>query len=168
MAQSIEKVAQIPQKRSRFRREHTRVRAAIFSSTRINCDFPLKRKNPRNSYVYPLSQLDCSDVIFASMEPQLRRMNVETAKEDLRARTLAPIGYDFGRLVYLSSLRNFSTGKYYHQGLAHSFSESVASAALAACHQEVFYRLALSPLEFLVTQVERFIRSSPQELKKTV
>jgi len=91
---------------------------------------------------------------------ELTRLDLETAKEDLQTRTLAPIGYDFGRLIYLSSLRNFGTGEYNHHGLAHSFSESVASAALAACHQEVFYRLALSPLESLVAQVERFIRSS--------
>ena len=102
------------------------------------------------------------------MQGQVTRMGLERAKEDLQTRTLAPIGYDFGRLVYLSSLRDFSSGKYYHHGLAHSFSESVASAALAACHQEVFYRLALSPLEFLVAQVERFIRSSSQDLEKTV
>ncbi len=102
------------------------------------------------------------------MQGQLARMDLDAAKEDLQTRTLAPIGYDFGRLVYLSSLRDFSTGKYYHHGLAHSFSESVASAALAACHQDVFYRLALSPLEVLVAQVERFIRSSAQELGRTV
>ncbi len=102
------------------------------------------------------------------MQSQLRRMDVETAKEDLQTRTLAPIGYDFGRLVYLSSLRNFSTGEYYHHGLAHSFSESAASAALATCHQEVFDRLALSPLVFLVAQIERFIRSSRRDLGRTL
>lgn len=102
------------------------------------------------------------------MHGQVTRMDLERAKEDLQTRTLAPIGYDFGRLVYLSSLRDFSTGKYYHHGLAHSFSESVAGAALAACHQEVFYRLALTPLEFLVAEVERFIRSGLQDLGRTV
>jgi hypothetical protein len=102
------------------------------------------------------------------MQPQPRRMDVEAAKEDLQRRTLAPIGYDFGRLVYLSALRDFNTGEYYHQGLTHSFSESVTSAALSECHQEVFYRLALSPLELLVPQVERFIRSSTQDFGKTV
>src|SRR5713101_3284060 len=102
------------------------------------------------------------------MQGHLIRVDLEMAKEDLETRTLAPIGYDFGRLVYLSSLRNFSTGEYHHHGLAHSFSESVASVALAACHGEVFYRLALSPLEFLVVEVERFIRSSPNDLRRTV
>jgi len=99
---------------------------------------------------------------------RVTRLDVEAAKENLRLRTLEPIGYDFGRLIYLSSLRDFSTGEYYHQGLAHSFSEQAASAALAACHEEIFYRLASSPLESFVAQVERLIRSSHQDLGKTV
>jgi hypothetical protein len=99
---------------------------------------------------------------------RVTQTDVEAAKEDLRLRTLDPIGYDFGRLIYLSSLRDFNTGEYYHQGLAHSFSEQAASAALAACHHEIFYRLASSPLESLVAQVERFIRSSPPDWEKAV
>lgn len=106
--------------------------------------------------------------IIQPMPSQVTRMDLETAKHDLQSRTLAPIGYDFGRLVYLSSLRNFGTGEYHHHGLAHSYSESVAASALAICHQEVFYRLAFSPLEILVEQIECFIRSSRQDLAKTV
>lgn len=99
---------------------------------------------------------------------RVTQSDIEAAKEDVKLRTLEPIGYDFGRLIYMSSLRDFNSGEYYHQGLAHSFSEQVASAALAASHQEIFYRLASSPLESLVAQVDRFIRSSPHDWEKTV
>src|SRR6266481_2632208 len=99
---------------------------------------------------------------------RVTQSDIEAAKEDLRLRTLEPIGYDFGRLTYMSSLRDFNTGDYYHQGLAHSFSEQAASAALAACHQEIFYRLVSSSLESLVAEVERFMRSSPHDWEKTV
>lgn len=97
------------------------------------------------------------------MRTEIKRMDVEAAKKDLNIRTLAQFGYDFAKLVYLSSLRDFSTGEYYHHGLAHSFSESAASAALAAAHEEVFYDLTSAPLESFVAQVERFIRSSPKD-----
>jgi hypothetical protein len=97
------------------------------------------------------------------MRTELKRMDVEAAKEDLNNRTLAQFGYDFARLIYLSSLRDFSTGEYYHHGLAHSFSESVASAALAASHEQVFYDLTSEPLESFVAQIDRFIRSSPKD-----
>jgi hypothetical protein len=90
-------------------------------------------------------------------------LDVEAAKRDLEIRTLGPMGYDFARVVYLSSLRDFSTGDYHHDGLARSFSESAASAALIAAHQDAFYRLTLAPIECFVAQVERFIRSSPRD-----
>lgn len=90
-------------------------------------------------------------------------MDVEAAKQDLKNRTLAQFGYDFAKLIYLSSLRDFSTGEYHHDGLAHSFSESAASAALTTSHQQVFYDLTSAPLESFVAQIERFIRSASKD-----
>jgi hypothetical protein len=104
-----------------------------------------------------------SNVISAYMESRPKRMDLESAKEDLKRRTLEGLGYDFARLVYISSLRDFSTGEYYHHGLAHSFSEAAASWALTACHQDLFYSLALSPLESFIVQIDRFIRSTPRD-----
>ena len=109
-----------------------------------------------------------SDVIFADMESRPKRMDIEAAKEDLKNRTLAQMGSDFAGLLYLSSLRDFSTGEYHHHGLATSFSESAASGALTACHQELFYSLVLSPLESLVVQIDRFIRSTHKDYQNTL
>lgn len=96
------------------------------------------------------------------------RTVIEAAKEDLRTRTLGPIGYDFGRLLYLASIRDYSTGEYHHPGLARLFSELSAREALAACHKDVFYSLATSPLKSLVLQVEKFMRSGDRDLRKAL
>jgi len=98
------------------------------------------------------------------MHSELKRLDVEAAKEDLQTRTLDPIGYDFGRLIYLSSLRDFSTGEYHHYGLARAYSQTIAAAALSASHAEIFYRLTLSNLATFVEQTERFVHSSATDL----
>jgi hypothetical protein len=102
------------------------------------------------------------------MKSRPKRMDVDAAKDDLKNRTLARLGCDFARLLYLSSLRDFTTGEYHHDGLATSFSPSAATAALTACHEELFYSLVFSPLESFVAQIDRFIRSTHKDYKSAL
>ena len=88
------------------------------------------------------------------------RMNFEEAREDLENRTLAKLGGDFARLIYLASTRDYNSGHYYHDGLAFHFTEEVAGSALAAAHKQVFSNLARSPLQDFVRQFERYIHSA--------
>ena len=66
--------------------------------------------------------------------------------EDFTSRTLAAIPSDFGRLYYVSSLKNPNTGRYQHDGLADLYSEDSVQEALAQCHEEVFSRILEAPL----------------------
>ena len=102
------------------------------------------------------------------MPAAFQRMDVKAAKQDLKNRTLSKLGYDFARLMYLSSLRDFSTGEYYHDGLSQTFSEDAAAAAITACHEEVFCALTLGPFETFVAELDRLIRSTRKDYGRTL
>src|SRR5262249_19173482 len=64
------------------------------------------------------------------------------------------ISSDYGKLCYVSSLRNPKTGRYEHDGLASLYSEDSVQEALAQCHEEIFSRI----LELPLIQQERDLR----------
>ena len=65
---------------------------------------------------------------------------------DFAATTLAAIPSVFGRLVYIASLRDFSSGKYEHAGLAALYSAEAVQESLECCHYEIFQRILETPL----------------------
>ena len=100
------------------------------------------------------------------MQGELKHENVEAARVDLETRTLKKIQGDVARLIYLASMRDYSTGEYHHEGLASLFGESVARRAISSCHWEVFRRLLLCSVKELVEELQIYIRSngfSPDE-----
>jgi hypothetical protein len=74
--------------------------------------------------------------------------------EDFTSRTLAAIPSDFGRLYYVTSLKDADTGRYRHDGLMTLYSEDSVQVALARCHEELFSRILETPLR----QQERDLR----------
>jgi hypothetical protein len=94
------------------------------------------------------------------MNGRLVRVDVETACENLRNLSLAKINCDFGRLVYLASLRDYNAGQYHHAGLILQFGEAVAREALCICHKEVFDRLVRYSVAELVNEIERYAGSA--------
>jgi hypothetical protein len=65
---------------------------------------------------------------------------------DFAVNTLAVIPNDFGRLTYISSLRDLSTGCYEHAGLAALYPTEAIQPALKQCHEEIFQRILETPL----------------------
>ena len=66
--------------------------------------------------------------------------------EDFSSQTLSAISSDFGRLYYVSSLKDADTGQYEHDGLASLYPENAVQAALSHCHEELFSRILETPL----------------------
>jgi hypothetical protein len=68
------------------------------------------------------------------VKPKLER----GAGADLWRNTLSRIPSIFGRLVYLSSLRDPNTGRYEHHGLAQIFGQQEANLTLRRSHIDTF------------------------------
>jgi hypothetical protein len=67
--------------------------------------------------------------------------------QDFTSTTLAVIPSTFARLAYMASLRDLSSGRYLHAGLAALYQPEALQQALEQCHEEIFERILESPLE---------------------
>jgi hypothetical protein len=70
-----------------------------------------------------------------------------SASASLWLRTLAQIPSHFGRLAYLSSLRDSNSDTYQHHGLAMVFGEAEANQALRESHEKAFSEWLMYGLE---------------------
>jgi hypothetical protein len=66
--------------------------------------------------------------------------------QDFTLTTLAAIPSLYGRLAYLASLRDLSSGRYHHDGLAALYPPAAIQEALELCHEQVFERVLETPL----------------------
>ena len=66
--------------------------------------------------------------------------------EDFSSQTLAAISSDFGRLYYVTSLKDLDSGRYEHDGLMSLYPENAVQAGLSHCHEELFSRILETPL----------------------
>jgi hypothetical protein len=90
-----------------------------------------------------------------------------SAASDLWRNTLSQVPSVFGRLVYLSSLRNQNSGRYEHHGLALVFGEDEANKALRKSHQVVFRDWLSFNLEQQKADLDLYLSSLEAE-KRTV
>lgn len=81
------------------------------------------------------------------MESLDRFQQCRAVTEDFSSRTLASISSDFGRLYYVSSLKDEGSGQYQHDGLTSLYPPSAVQEALAHCHEELFTRILETPMK---------------------
>jgi hypothetical protein len=66
--------------------------------------------------------------------------------QDFTVTTLVAIPGEFGRLTYIASLRDLSSGRYEHAGLAALYPDEAVQQALELCHEQIFERVLETPL----------------------
>jgi hypothetical protein len=83
------------------------------------------------------------------------------AAPDLWRHTLSQIPSLFGRLVYLSSLRDNNTGAYEHFGLAHTFGDEEAGRVLGESHLNGFSQWLCLTLEQQKADLDLYLSGLP-------
>jgi len=83
------------------------------------------------------------------------------AVSNLWRNTLSQIPSVFGRLVYISSLRNANNGRYEHHGLAQIFGEEDANKALKKSHVQIFSEWLTFNLEQQTRDLEQYLDGLP-------
>jgi len=93
---------------------------------------------------------------------------VDRAIADFKTRTLAAMAGHFCRLIYLASLRDHNTGRYYHQGLESRFGPEAADEALRQCHACVFEELIGLSLQAQTDDLVGFFTSLKEQRPRLV
>lgn len=87
------------------------------------------------------------------------------AAPDLWRNTLSRIPTRFGRLVFLSSLRDQNSGVYEHHGLMQIFGAKEADTTLRQSHEAVFSDWLRLHLEEQKTDLEEYLSSLAEDMK---
>ena len=100
------------------------------------------------------------------MDDQILRN--KSVVRDFTATTLAAIPNTFGRLIYITSLRDLSSGTYEHAGLAALYPQDAIQESLECCHHEIFQKILETPLSVQADDLRECLRGMPVSFKSTV
>jgi len=95
-------------------------------------------------------------------------LRIQPIVRDFTATTLAAIPNVFGRLTYIASLRDLSSGRYEHSGLEAVYPRDAVQEALDFCHQEIFSRVLEMPLSAQEQDLCEFLEGMPGALSVTI
>jgi hypothetical protein len=87
---------------------------------------------------------------------------------DLWRNTLSRISSTFGRLAYLSSLRDPNTGVYAHYGLAQIFGAELTDQALRESHVEEFSRWLCFNLQQQKADLDEYLSTLDEDVRTVV
>ena len=95
-------------------------------------------------------------------------LRIQPIVRDFTATTLTAIPNVFGRLMYIASLRDLSSGRYEHSGLAVVYPPEAVQDALKYCHQEIFSRILEMPLSVQQQDLGECLENMPGQVATTI
>lgn len=101
-------------------------------------------------------------------EPVAAQSDTERLVRDFEDRTLAALPGYFSRLVYVASLRDYNTGRYYHCGLELRYAPAAVDEGLHQCHVRVFEELVALPLKEQTEDLLDFFESFKEDKARLV
>jgi len=87
-------------------------------------------------------------------------MNISSVLAEFRERSLRYVQGNLAKLVYLSSCRDYNSGRYRHDGLATRFSETAVHEGLALCHRDLFEQMIQAPLTEWIEELRLYFTST--------
>ncbi len=97
-----------------------------------------------------------------------RGMLAKSASEDLFRHTLSRLPTLYGKLAYLASLKDSSTGSYRHHGLSAAFGREDAANALRESHEKIFAEWLNTTLSDKYADLTQYIASLDVPSAETV
>jgi len=88
--------------------------------------------------------------------------------QDFTLTTLAGIPGEFGRLTYMASLRDLSSGRYEHAGLTALYPDEAIQQALTLCHEQIFERVLETPLAIQEEDLKECLARMPGGLSSAL
>lgn len=95
-------------------------------------------------------------------------LRVQQIVADFTGATLAAIPNTYGRLTYIAALRDLSSGRYEHAGLAAVYSPDAVQEALSYCHNEIFLKILETPLSLQELDLRECLEGMPGNLTTTI
>ena len=93
---------------------------------------------------------------------------IDRVTEDFERHSLAELKGYFNQLVYLASLRDYNTGRYYHYGLETRYGTDAVDQGLHRCHVRVFEELVALPLKEQTEDLLNFFESLKEDKGRLV
>lgn len=88
--------------------------------------------------------------------------------QDFTLTTLAEIPNIFSRLAYMASLRDLSSGRYEHAGLAAIYPDEAIQQSLELCHEQIFEHVLETSLQQQEKDLRECLEHMPGGLCTTV